>query len=670
MYNRFAAIAAAMLTVIAAAPQSGRAAQIAPPAAAAPMPRAPGAPVRVMPAPGVPGDAAIPGDFAPLPGLPVAWPTIESTLSGDDAADNTAADAEQRYTVEVIGLDALGLTGAFRQSSALWRGRGEPANIAQARRRANDDTQLIDTLLRSVGHYGGDTEVKFAAAAKAGGAASITLTVDPGPPYKFDKIAIDTPDPANAAMIAGLLGLSPGDVVVAATVNAAQAALAAQLSEKGFPFPVIGVPDIVVDHATQAVSLTQEVDPGPRGVFGVVRVEGYPVLEATHIQRLVRARPGDPYNGTELVDLRRALVATGLYAVVSVRPVKDGVDADGRVRVDIVVTGEQAPLRSVAVTAGYSTGEGIRVTGSWQHRNLLPPQGQVTFSGIAAQREQAVGAELRRHNWKQRDRTLILGANLAAQEQDAYNAKTITIGGSIERETNIIWQKSFYYSVGAQVLISNETDLSETRLGPGSLTPTLYYIVSLPLSATYDGSDDLFDPKRGFRLTARAAPQLTFQSGSFAYVKAQVEGTYYRTVNERTTLAGRLHFGSILGASRGNIAPTQRFYAGGGGSVRGFAFQGVGPRNADNIPTGGNSLTEASFEARIRFGKFGVVPFVDVGNVSQGTIPNFKNLSVGAGIGARYYTSFGPIRIDIATPVNPRPGDARIAFYVSIGQAF
>jgi translocation and assembly module TamA len=132
--------------------------------------------------------------------------------------------------------------------------------------------------------------------------------------------------------------------------------------------------------------------------------------------------------------------------------------------------------------------------------------------------------------------------------------------------------------------------------------------------------------------------------------------------------------GSIVGANRGRIAPNRRFYAGGGGSVRGFNFQGVGPRDADGAPTGGNSITEAAIEGRYRFQAFGndlgVVGFVDAGDVDPGTTPRFNNMRVGVGVGLRYFTSFGPVRIDVAMPINRQEFDPKVAFYVSIGQAF
>ena len=137
------------------------------------------------------------------------------------------------------------------------------------------------------------------------------------------------------------------------------------------------------------------------------------------------------------------------------------------------------------------------------------------------------------------------------------------------------------------------------------------------------------------------------------------------------TLAGRTRLGTIIGAARDRIAPSRRFYAGGGGSVRGYGFQELGPHDpVFDDPIGGRSLTEFSLEARIRVGDFGIVPFVDAGNVSTTPLPRFGNLQFGAGIGARYHTRFGPIRIDVGTPINPRRGDPRIAVYVSLGQAF
>lgn len=606
------------------------------------------------------GQAPSVGDLSARPGIAVPWPDATGAPA---AREDAATSGTVRYSVVVTGLDALKLTPRFHDASVLWKGRNEPANFAQLSRRAAEDSELIDQLLRSIGHYGGRTAVTIAPAVR-GAPAGVTLAVDPGPLYHFAEIKLAVPTGGPSALVAAGLGLRVGDPVAATQIATAGDGLKQYLGVRGYPFATIGAPDIVIDHATRTAVLSQTVDPGPFGRFGRVRVVGRSLLTQREVTRLARFKPGDPYTAADLDDLRRALIATGLLGGVTLTLVRAGATPGG-VIVDVDVATDVAPLRTVAATAGYSTSQGIRVEASWQHRNLLPPNGAVTFRGVAAEREQLIGAELRRQNWRARDVTLTLNTTLSNSTQDAFTARTLAFGAAIERETNIIWQKQWYFSAGVEGLLSRQRDKS----GVGDPVGT-YYITALPVSLTYDGSNDLLDPTRGFRLTGRASPELSFHSGTFGYVKLQADGSTYLPLTDRVTIAVRGRLGSIAGASRRNIAPTRRFYAGGGGSVRGFGYQDVGPEDADGDPRGGNSLTEASLEARFRFGDFGIVPFADVGQVYTSTVPQFDSLRIGAGIGARYYTSFGPVRIDIATPVNPRKNDAAVQFYVSIGQAF
>jgi translocation and assembly module TamA len=142
-------------------------------------------------------------------------------------------------------------------------------------------------------------------------------------------------------------------------------------------------------------------------------------------------------------------------------------------------------------------------------------------------------------------------------------------------------------------------------------------------------------------------------------------------VRTGVVLAARTRLGTILGAPRDAVAPSRRFYAGGGASVRGYGYQSIGPRDPNNDPIGGRSLTEFAVEARIRaFRNFGIVPFIDAGNIYTDPLPRFTDFRYGAGLGVRYYSNFGPIRLDVGTPLNRQPGDSRIAVYVSLGQAF
>ena len=620
-------------------------------------------------APVVPAPDPLLDAMAPLPDGGVAWPTPLAATAGEGAAGIEVGDV--RYDVVVTGLAENGLLARFRELSALWKGRGEPANLAQINRRSIEDSDLVDQLLRAQGNYGGKVEVSVTPP-KGTTRTNVALVVDPGPVYKFAAIDLTLPAGAPADEVDAALGLKVGETVDATKVGTAEDGLKLRLADAGFPFPTVGPQDIVIDHATRTATLTQTIDPGRPATFGRVRFADTvrkPPFDNAHLAVLARLKPGDKYNAADLEDLRRALIQTGLFGSVSVRPVVQDDSATGSTAVDLVVSTEAAPLRTIAAQLGYSTGQGIRLETSWQHRNLLPPEGGVTFRGVASEREQLLGGELRRRNWRKRDVTLLLTSQLSAERQDAYKARSLTLGAAIERETNIIWQKKWTYSLGSELIASSQKDRSAAASDYNT-----YLIAALPLSLSYDGSDSLLDPARGFRLTGRLSPELSYQSKVFTYVKAQIEGSVYQPVGDRLVFAARAHFGSILGASRGTIAPTRRFYAGGGGSVRGFGYQQVGPMDGDGNPLGGNSITEASFEARYRFTAFGndvgIVPFIDVGQVYTTTIPKFNSLKAGAGLGLRYYTSFGPVRIDVATPINRGPRDALVAFYVSIGQAF
>jgi translocation and assembly module TamA len=406
-------------------------------------------------------------------------------------------------------------------------------------------------------------------------------------------------------------------------------------------------------------------------VFGAISIDSnVKGMDSKHTAMLARFKPGERYSNAGREDLRRALVQTALFGAVAIQPVEGAVRDDGSQTVDLEISTEPAPMRTIALAGGFSTGQGIRAEGSWTHRNLFAPEGAFTARAVAAEREQVAQLELRKRNFGQRDRQLLVSGGLSASRQFAFDAQTVGISAALARESNIIWQKDWTWSIGAQLLLTSQRDFSLPRSDPRRT----FTVLALPASITWDQSDDLLNPSRGFRLTTRLSPEITLRNTSnFNYLKAQFEATAYRPIGP-LVVAGRFHIGSIVGANRGVIAPDRRFYAGGGGSVRGYVFQGVGPRNIDNTPIGGNSLTELALEGRYRFQAFGqdlgVVAFLDAGEVSTGTTPAFDRLSLGAGIGARFYTGFGPVRVDIATPLNPQPGDPRIVFYVSIGQAF
>ena len=610
--------------------------------------------------------------LAPMPDIGVDWPEMEEATDDaiPDAPDTAIAEAatERSYTVAIVGLDPeteAALQPQFGELSTLAANRDDPANAAQIDRRAREDAELLGELLRARGYYDALVTTRVEAAPAAGGAVQVVLEAEPGPLYRFAEVRLPGIENAeDAAALREAFGMAAGEPVDAARVTAGEAALRVELGRRGYAFADIGAMDVAIDHEARTATLILPVTPNGARRFGQIRVEGRRLFGPDHIQTIARWEPGEPYTAPLVDDLRQALVATGLVSAVTIRPVP----GEDPATVDLAVGLEPAPMRTIAGQAGYGSGEGIRIEASWQHRNLLPPEGAVTFRGVLGTREQLLGATLRRNNFRRRDQ--VLTAQVAASHIDraAYDARTFFLAGGIERQTNLIWQKRWTWSVGGELIATDERDVD---IDTGTTRRRTFFIGALPAMLSYDGSNDLLDPTQGFRLAGRFSPEASFQAGGFGYARAQIDASWYQPVTPTVTLAARTRLGTILGASRDRIAPSRRFYAGGGGSVRGYGFQRLGPRDpVFDDPIGGRSLTELSVEARVRWKDWGIVPFIDAGNISTSPLPRFEELRFGAGIGVRYHTRFGPIRVDLGTPLNPREGDARIAVYVSLGQAF
>lgn len=623
--------------------------------------------------------------LAPMLDLGVDWPDLNAALSdplqplaSDPAAgtpppqavavvasEQAAVTGVTRYRFRIEGIDAVAtslLRERFAAISALDQHDGQTANAAQLDRRARQDGELLVGLLRSEGYY----DARVSTRIEPGTEPVVVLTAEPGVQYHFAEVTVTglSATGGHEAALRDAFGVQVGDPADSDRVATAEASLRAQLARQPYPFAAVTPSAITVDRAAHTASLVLAIDPGSERRFGRIVTAGtHPVFGPDHIQDIARFVPGQPFEQPGLVDLRRALIQTGLVSTVDVRPIEG--QAPGTV--DVQVTTAPAPPRTIAGEVGYGTGEGARAEVSWTHRNLFPPEGALTLRGVLGTQEQLAGVVFRRNNAGARDRIFTVQAAASNVTRDAYQATSFSLAGTIERQTNIFFQKRWTWSLGGELVASDERDVIASTGQPRRRT---YFIAALPNAIGYDGSDDLLNPTRGFRLGARVSPELSLEGSAFGYARVQLDASAYHSFGG-VVLAGRARLGTIAGAPRDAIAPSRRFYAGGGASVRGYGYQDIGPRDPDNDPIGGRSLAEVAVEARVPlFGNFGLVPFLDAGNIYTQELPDFSGLRLGTGLGLRYYSSFGPIRIDVGTPINPQPGDPRLAVYVSLGQAF
>jgi translocation and assembly module TamA len=557
-------------------------------------------------------------------------------------------------------------------------------NAARLAAQARADEELLHRLLRIYGYFDAQVyrsvggiqagEETVAQGADAG-RPTVRFEIVPGIQYRFG--AIDLGNLAAAGpdypMLRGSFQIETGDPLLQDKIVEERYDLDRTLGESGYPFAAINEPDLLVDHARDEGDLTMPVTPGGKYRFGTVLSNRPSFLSSEHLANIARFEPGDLYQRSLELDLRRAILATGLVSSVTVVPIEAEAPADGEPgTVNIAVAMTEAKLRTLAGAIGYGTGEGFKVQGSWEHRNLFPPEGMLRVRGVFGTEEQLFGVTFRKNNFTGRDKILTIDAYASTIDYDAYDARTASLIGTFEKVSTLLFQKPFSWSAGLELVATRESERdAEGNLGPAET----FFIAALPLFAQVDTSDDLLDPKEGFRVGLRASPEVSRTDGveSF-YLRGQLDASFYLQASDKIVLAARGRLGSIPGAPVSAIAPSRRLYAGGGGSVRGYAYRGIGPHNSEGDPTGGRSLVELSAEARIRTGFFdgalGVVPFVDAGTVGEDAMPSFDEIKVGAGIGVRYYTSFGPMRLDVAVPLNPGPNDPDFGVYVALGHTF
>jgi translocation and assembly module TamA len=499
---------------------------------------------------------------------------------------------------------------------------------------------------------------------------SFKFDVATGPIYKVVDVEIQ--GPPDIVGYPGLdrskLTLAPGKPADAAAILATQDEILGQIRDRGFALAGVARKEVLIDHATREAHVTYTVVQGPLARMGPVRFSGTEKVDIVYLQRRVPFDQGDPYKPAKVNALRDRLTSLGVFNSVRIKEAT-ALDPNGELPIDVALT--DRPSRTIGFGASYETQRGFAVNGYWLHRNLfgeaesLRLSAEVNHIGQGAM-PQDLGygfkADFRKPDWwlKQQDATI----NAAAVNEiyDAYHRKAVTLAFGLDRIIDPHWRvKAGVYGEASQI----------ERYGIWGY----YQLVGLPTQVIWNMANSDVDPTRGWRFTLNATPyaDMTHSGDLFAILK--LVGTSYLDIsgNGRSVLAGRAAFGTIPGGTNVSIPFDKLFYAGGGGSVRGFAYQSAGPRDAFNNPLGGASLVEGSIEFRQRIGEsFGAVAFVDAGSSYTDTIPNFSQFAprLGAGVGVRYYTGFGPARLDVGFPLNKRDGDAPFGVYVSIGQAF
>jgi len=579
-------------------------------------------------------------------------------------ANQTDAASNPKYEVIITGApdeDALALLKKVSQCESLKE--DPPSSAFLLKNRIDNDLAAFGQVFNSLGYYAAKTtaEVK-----RDETPMKVVFSIDPGPQFILKKIVFALPKGEEGRDVTfpepKAIGVALDGPARAKEILDAQEMLAEDFKTRGYPFVKVADRKVAADFATNGVTVTWTVDPGPKASFGPVSFEGLTSVEPSVPRAVIPWREGETYDVRLVNEYRTKLTKLDLFSSIKVNIGEDVAD-DGKA--PVTVTFIERKHRTIKGGVDYKSDEGPGANISWEHRNLFGEGERLYLAASASPIQQYAEVKFDKPFFLSPSQTLTSRIKYANEDQEAYKGWNAKAEANLRRD----FGKDLSVAAGAGY---RHSVIKEDKSRPWE-SEKEYHFAYIPMEVTFDDRDSLLDPTKGMLASLAVAPYMGINGGP-NFVRPEINLTHYLNILESPDVifATRVAWGSDMGASLADLPSDLRFYAGGGGSIRGYPYQTVGPLRS-KTPTGGRSVFTFSTELRIRLNEyFGIVPFLDGGSAFSDPLPPYsENLRFGAGLGFRVYTPIGPIRLDLAAPLERRPDIDPIGqFYVSIGQAF
>lgn len=558
-------------------------------------------------------------------------------------------------------------------------------SLAQARRRAEAAAKSARSVMRSLGFY--DAEIRAEVIESKAEARAVNediestvrkppqavLYVKKGQQFTYGDLKIDYKDgpPVNADVIMEELLLDIGQPALAARVVATELRLTNTLHAEGYPDAKALPRTAIVDHATKQMNVTYSLQTGRRTRFGSIEQTGSAYLTKGFPKMIAPFENGELYSAKKINRLAARVTGTGVFDSATATLAEGGTEnADGTITRNVILNVEQGAINTVSGEIGFSTSDGSGVDATYERRNFIGFAQTLQLNARLKTNEIGVGAAYNiPYAWRE-DRELDMSADIARLDTEAFTGERVLTNALITQK----FSRKFRLGLGL--------GLEASRFDQEGVDTTAYLVEGLA-RAVYDTRDNLLNPVKGFNIEAAIIPTYNFGDEDGSFGTLTLGGSTYKRVSDKFILAGRVGTGTIVSKDFSTVPRNRRFYAGGGGSVRGYEYQSISPRivttsvnedgetETDIERIGGRTLIDGSAEVRYKGdGPIGYVGFIDAGTVSRAQASGLDDIRVGAGVGVRYYTAFAPLRADVAIPLNPQSGDADFQIYISIGQAF
>lgn len=610
-----------------------------------------------------------------LPSSAHAVKLFGMTFFEDEAEDTTPVIDPTKYALTFnAGTEDDDLKTAIEEGSALYTDKDKPVSGAiGVVVKARDDRERILAALYEQARYGALVSVTVNGIPvddvppdpqfPADQPINVAVTVTPGPVFTVGEVRLK----GDAARLdPAAFGLKAGEPAGSDAILKASDKMIAALKDEGRPLARLVNRAVVADHDNSQVDIEIDAAAGPTANVGDVTVEGTEQVDPDFVADYSRLNAGRPYSPAELRKAADRLRRLGTFSAVTIKE-DDHLAPDGTIPLTITTT--EGKMRYFGFGAQASTLDGLGLNGYWGHRNLfgkaesLRVEGSVSRIGETfelSKLDYAAAILFSKPGAFGPPTTFNASLKAALLHPESYTAATFTAAADVEYEIN----DQDTAKVGVEISFADTRDVYGNNR---------YLTTSLPLAYLHDASNDKLDPTSGWRAMVSAKPSYeSYNRLFFSSFEGYLTGYQSLGADDSVVLAGKLAAGTITGVNDlEDIPATRRFYGGGGGSVRGFGFQEISPLDKNGEQLGGRSYAFASLEARVQVTEtIGIVPFFDAINVATGTAPDFKDIRMGAGIGLRYKTPFGPLRLDVAVPLNPYKDGSRFGIYAGIGQSF
>jgi translocation and assembly module TamA len=581
----------------------------------------------------------------------------------------------QPYSTKLSPTHIGALDSALHDASSLVAlQRKAPVGGFALVQRANQDAGRFQAVLHSFGYYKAQVTITIDGhpvsdptlpnlidRAPAKPPLPVNISFEPGPLFHLGRISVHGALPPG---VQPAIGLAPGQPALAADVVGAQQRVLGAVRDDGYPLAKVELPPVTLHVHDNTMDVTLDVTTGPPATFGPIAITGLKYAHVSYVRKRLLLHQGERFSADVINKAQQDLASLGLFSVVRIVPATQ-LDANGQLPLTVHL--EERKLHTVDAGIGYSTDFGVDFNVGWHDRDLfgngeqLNLTAQMNTGGDATtQPGYQFLAQFIKPDFLVRDQSLELDLGALKQALKAYDQRAVTQKAALDRKLSPHWTVSYGIS-GEQEDIAQEG------------VDRHYDLASLPLTAKYDTTTSLLNPTSGIRARFSVTPTDALGRGNSGFVILQASGSTYFDFGTkgRSVLALRGLLGEVPGTATFALPPDQRFYAGGSATVRGFKYQSIGPQFPDGTPMGGTAIAAGTVEFRQRIiGNYGAAAFVDAGQVTAHGAPFTSGWRVGVGVGFRYYTSIGPIRLDVAVPVNREPHGDAFEIYIGIGQAF